>query len=47
MSNEIRVYQNEMPLIDSECYIDSTITVTTDYGIKKSMRVQSPTFLIK
>jgi len=47
MSNEIRAYQNEMPLIDSECYIDSTITVTTDYGIKKSMRVQSPTFLIK
>lgn len=43
---EIRVYQNTMPPVDSECFIDSTVTITTNYGIRKSIRQQSEKFLI-
>lgn len=43
----LRAFQNIMPPVDSECYIDSTITITTDYWIRKSKRVQSGSFLIK
>lgn len=45
--NQQSVYQNNMPQADSECYIESTITATTDYGLKKKETVRSGSFLIK
>ena len=40
-------YGNVTPMLDSRCFIDSTIIATIEYGIKKTATKQSDYFTIK
>jgi len=36
-----------MPQEDTQCYIESTITATIDYGLQKKETIRSGSFLVK